>query len=359
MPSGAVAWGKWKYHVLSAFLYSVAQAYVSNNAPSPPPPVIFNYTNVSAVADDGVNIITQAVVGCRDCPPEFQPPLRQDEPYIAPPNFGAPSPPVMAPGEYPGNNNHLRPVPPPPPSPGPSPIASAAPMSFLKTLRLSSDDDDKECFPGNAEVQVRGRGRVPMTNLQQDDQVLVEDASGRFFEPVLGFLHTAPGTRGRHSGHLSVVHSCGNFRASQGHIVFVADHRGAKLDKFVADLHVGDKLFASTDGVATLCTVLGVRHDANDLGMYAPMTMTGTIIVDGVVASNYATSSVRLPHSCAHAFFSPVRMFHKLGLARVWSSIYSGSVERAASVEETFHPWVTVRRIVPVERLQKSLATWF
>ena len=48
--------------------------------------------------------------------------------------------------------------------------------------------------------------------------------------------------------------------------------------------------------------------------MFAPLTSSGTIVVDGVLASNYAGSSATLssPHGAAHGIAFPLRVYHKL-----------------------------------------------
>merc|ERR1711879_713312 len=92
---------------------------------------------------------------------------------------------------------------------------------------------------------------------------------------------------------LTVRHASGAFRASASHVVFVNDG-----DKAVADLQMGDEVFVAVDGVEKASRVLSVTQDATDQGMFAPLTQSGTLIVDDVVASNYAKprTGVHLPH---------------------------------------------------------------
>lgn len=42
-----------------------------------------------------------------------------------------------------------------------------------------------------------------------------------------------------------------------------------------------------------------------DLGVYVPLTETGTLVVDGILASCYSS----IDHYIAHAFVSPIRWF--------------------------------------------------
>ena len=60
--------------------------------------------------------------------------------------------------------------------------------------------------------------------------------------------------------------------------------------------------------------VLSVRRSVESAGLFAPLTASGTIVVDSVFASNYAAPSttLRLPHGMAHAVLFPTRVFHGL-----------------------------------------------
>merc|ERR1719181_195065 len=94
--------------------------------------------------------------------------------------------------------------------------------------------------------------------------------------------------------------------------------------------------------------------------MYAPLTAAGTVVVDRVVASNYAipANGLILPHYLMHAALLPVRTYHALGLpfamAHLWGkgddlpdSCSTGSREsdgccdsdRLVSMNE-FHPYI-------------------
>lgn len=123
-----------------------------------------------------------------------------------------------------------------------------------------------------------------------------------------------------------VTHSHGMFRATPGHLVFVVDQSGRQVDKAVASLKVGDLIMvASTDQAGEKMLrhseVLAMHDDLGSDGLYAPLTPSGTLIVDDVVASNYATHSVEvsLPHGAAHALFFPLRLWHRFKFADLFS----------------------------------------
>lgn len=175
------------------------------------------------------------------------------------------------------------------------------------------------CFPGEAAVHVIGRGDVRLSDLQAGDHVL--DKSGTTSEPVLGFLHAV---LSQSNVFLTVIHSRGEFRASANHIVFANEK-----EMLVANAQVGDHLFVA-EGKSL---VLSVRRSISSQGMFAPLTASGMIVVDGVFASNYAAASttLRLPHSLAHAVLFPTRMYQGLQLSLGFS--------QTAEVKEV-HPFL-------------------
>jgi len=175
------------------------------------------------------------------------------------------------------------------------------------------------CFPGEAEVLVRSAAHkpgvgIPVAELKIGEQVLAEAVDRTLkFEPVLGFLHFAPEARGKFR---VAVHERGQFRATSEHLVFVMDAQGRRIDVPMKDIRVGDQLLTALDAAdaeAPSSRVLAVQ-DAEALpralaGMFAPLTASGTVVVDGVVASVYAGAAVyrSAPHGAYHALFFPVR----------------------------------------------------
>lgn len=204
------------------------------------------------------------------------------------------------------------------------------------------ESDFVVCFPGEAKAEVEGRGAVPVADVRPADRVLVERAPGGplAFEPVLGFAHARRGGRAPHQ-FLVVAHSRGEFRASDGHLVFVVGSDGRRVDKPLGRVEPGDKLVVAgpDGGAAALSEVLSVRRGSGRLGMFAPLTASGSIVVDGVVASNYGwpAKNVRLPHWLAHASLAPVRAYHSLGLsyllAPLWRRFCGGSASLSGKLK--------------------------
>lgn len=177
-------------------------------------------------------------------------------------------------------------------------------------------------------MQVQGRGAVPIASLRPGEWVLAatpEVGAPLVYEPVLDWIHIA---KGAEASFTTIRHEHGILRASAGHLVFTAtaSSNGHSGDVPAGLLRKGDSILAmpanSTDGGLIPSRVLSIEHGSISLGMYAPLTSTGTIVVDGVLASNYATPSLelRLPHWLAHAGLSPVRFFHTLGLHSLFAA---------------------------------------
>jgi hypothetical protein len=183
------------------------------------------------------------------------------------------------------------------------------------------------CFPGDVTVNVYGRGKTRMASLSVGDGVLVESGA---FESVLTFLHKIPENTGQQYDTLSVAHAQGTFRASANHIVFVVSESGVRSDEPVSALRPGDQLLV--DGLHS--QILAVGLEITTAGMYAPLTSSGALVVDGVLASNYGTPSLgsSLPHAAAHAAVFALRVFHKFELGKLFS----------AGTETTMHPFVAM-----------------
>merc|ERR1712151_1474488 len=96
------------------------------------------------------------------------------------------------------------------------------------------------------------------------------------------------------------------------------------VDKSVRNLKIGDELIVVVEGTTMTSSILSIERDSGEEGMFAPLMASGTVIVDGVVASNYATvGNLQIPHGAMHAAFFPLRAYKQLGLEtllrRFWS----------------------------------------
>lgn len=209
------------------------------------------------------------------------------------------------------------------------------------------DDEKKEeeglkCFPGEAIVHTAARGAVKLHTVQPGELVLVEDAGAISFAPILDFLHKMHENGGEY---IELVHEQGRVRITKNHIIFVAGPHG-RIDKPAGAVHLGEKLLAVVNGTIVASSVIRIRHTIAANGMFAPLTHAGTIVVDGVVASNYALPhmSTKLPHSVAHFTVFPIRMYHALGLNYVMETLceLTSSSNLLPCAASEYHPYVEV-----------------
>eukprot|EP00929_Paragymnodinium_shiwhaense_P061430 TRINITY_DN3067_c1_g3_i1.p1 TRINITY_DN3067_c1_g3~~TRINITY_DN3067_c1_g3_i1.p1 ORF type:complete len:419 (-),score=88.23 TRINITY_DN3067_c1_g3_i1:252-1508(-) len=173
-----------------------------------------------------------------------------------------------------------------------------------------------QCFPGQSTIQTRDADSSPLALARIGDEVLVPDDLGNLkYEPIMHFLHQV---ESQTTEYVTVVHEYGELRASGSHIAFVTDAMGQRKDVAMSQLSPGDRVqVAGIDGSISndlelvSSRVLALRRSRDASGMYAPLSASGQVIVDGVVASCYAQSSSGLPvsHSPMHAAMFLVRVF--------------------------------------------------
>ena len=131
----------------------------------------------------------------------------------------------------------------------------------------SSPPTPAYCFSGNMVVQEKDRGLILMSELQVGDQIL--DQRGNY-DKVYSFAHRDVSLK---ADFLQFLPS--RLELSMQHLVFVAN-KGAIPASMV---RVGDTLSLGQQ-------VTAIRL-VDRIGVYAPFTMSGTIRVNGVVASTY------------------------------------------------------------------------
>eukprot|EP00929_Paragymnodinium_shiwhaense_P039108 TRINITY_DN20569_c0_g1_i3.p1 TRINITY_DN20569_c0_g1~~TRINITY_DN20569_c0_g1_i3.p1 ORF type:complete len:539 (+),score=45.64 TRINITY_DN20569_c0_g1_i3:74-1618(+) len=167
-------------------------------------------------------------------------------------------------------------------------------------------EEPSSCFPGEADVFVEQRGKVSARTLRRGDRVLVSrESESMAYEPVTGFLHEVHAEGPWHS-YLVVEHIAGTFRATADHLVFSTATDGGWRSLATSELRPGDSVILADE--SKVSRVLAVHQVIRaDASLIAPMTSSGTIVVDGVVASTYAvTSGMHVPHNAMHAAFFPI-----------------------------------------------------
>mmetsp|Transcript_25229 Transcript_25229/g.38261 ORF Transcript_25229/g.38261 Transcript_25229/m.38261 type:complete len:655 (+) Transcript_25229:59-2023(+) len=164
------------------------------------------------------------------------------------------------------------------------------------------------CFSGNSLVEVKDRGLVRMTDLTIGDIVQV---SHNIYEPIYSFGHKNAKVSAEFLQIDTDINSV-PLELSADHMVMLANKR------FVAasSLKEGDLLVTSSEEVIVVKSITSILRK----GVFAPFTASGTIVVDGILASNYIAyhgseymriGHIETPLSCqwmAHIFNSVHRL---------------------------------------------------
>ena len=154
------------------------------------------------------------------------------------------------------------------------------------------------CFSEVTTVQVLGKGTVPMKHLHVGDRVF----TGQKYEAVYAFAHL---DKASEADFLQIQLENGNaVEATASHFLFV-DGKPAAVR--ADSIKVGDVLQG---------TAVTKIDNVRSRGLYAPLTPSGLLTVDGVTASNYislekAESHALLGqnfHAFSHLAISPFRL---------------------------------------------------
>jgi len=147
------------------------------------------------------------------------------------------------------------------------------------------------CFSEKATVQALGKGVIPMTELEVGDKVLTGKEQDRY-EPVYGFGHINADKTAEFfqisTSNNSPLEMTGN------HMLFV---RGKEHPVRADSIKVGDNLRADHGTFDSVTKIQTVTRK----GVYAPLTPSGSIVVNGIVASTYVSMQ---DHAVEYAEFS-------------------------------------------------------
>eukprot|EP00092_Neocalanus_flemingeri_P071049 GFUD01087279.1.p1 GENE.GFUD01087279.1~~GFUD01087279.1.p1 ORF type:complete len:286 (-),score=37.20 GFUD01087279.1:79-936(-) len=164
------------------------------------------------------------------------------------------------------------------------------------------------CFPGSSVLTLRSGIRKNMTEIQIDDEVLVHGLG--IFQPILGFLDL------NHGKETDFIHIKTNMSTAisltPSHIIFTqSTEEGKMIKKYAGKVMLGDVIFNAEQGKNA--EVIKISKFSS-VGYYAPLTKSGTLVVDGYLASCYAS----YPHWVAHTALYP---------ARTWPGIFLGDTQ--------------------------------
>ena len=192
-----------------------------------------------------------------------------------------------------------RPTPPPPPPPPPPRPRPSKP----------------DCFPGLSTVELRSGEHRLMSDLVPGDEVLAMDNNGHMtYSSVITILHAEQRSSVKF-WYLKTT-SGNELRVSEYHLVYTGDCSSTSVSYndfiYAKDLQFGDCLRVRVDSDAKNQLSSEMQeiseisiHRLDDV--YAPLTTLGTIVVDDVVASCYA--SIRY-HGLGQLAFAPLQYMY-------------------------------------------------
>ena len=195
------------------------------------------------------------------------------------------------------------------------------------------------CFPGSGTV-VTPSGVKTMSELLVGDEVLSVDREGEHvFSEVIAFLD-----RNEHERALFYTISTDSGREitlTPKHLIYTADNNSSEVSvnvRYTENIQEGQYLLLAdsnvtddiTQGRTTLSRVTGIKARTG-VGVYAPLTVHGSVVVDGFAVSCYAYIN---DASLAHFVFAPMRGIHALYSYLPWmsGSVFSNATENASGI---------------------------
>ena len=157
-------------------------------------------------------------------------------------------------------------------------------------------DDGSACFSGNMEVTMESGETKLMKQLSVGDRVLTRDG----VSDVILFTHKEHTSKNEF---LKVTTLKGHsLTISPGHYVYLANGKLSAASK----LKIGDQLELINGDASRIISIKNVI----DIGLFNPQTVSGSFVVNDVVASTYTTA---IDPSLAHtALLAPVRWIYSV-----------------------------------------------
>ena len=168
-------------------------------------------------------------------------------------------------------------------------------------------DSGPMCFPGSGRVWVRNQGEMEIADLHRGQEILTSTG----FSQVLGFLHREVQVSGVYIEICTESYS--KITVSGEHVLFIETvAECARMNIPACLVRTGEHrlLKLSPDGSFVPVTVVGVTRGVVKTGIYAPLTETGDLVVDGFWCSCYATPvhwGLQNTHSLSDLVMAPFK----------------------------------------------------
>merc|ERR1719370_228726 len=182
-------------------------------------------------------------------------------------------------------------------------VEEKVPFECRKCTHNCDCKGNDNCFSGSSTVKTR-RGNLPIGNLQLGDDVLTfTSEKGAHYTEFLGWLDRNASAVG---DFLKISTNSSSIVLTGNHLIFRS--AGSSLESVFADqIEEGDRLVSWKGSRMREEAVVAVEP-AREKGIWTPLTMEGTLLVDGILASSYASFS----HAGSDLALAPVKMFPTL-----------------------------------------------
>jgi hypothetical protein len=183
-------------------------------------------------------------------------------------------------------------------------MACPGPATASPSAEPTSRPTPNTCFHADATVLLRHGASVPMRDLRVGDLVLSSIESGvRQYSPVVAFTTHRPDVQG---DLLRIYFQGGHLALTSAHLVFAsgdASEPRPAVALQARDVKPGMILWRAHGAQYEPAVVLQVRPDVA-VGFYSPLTESGTLVVDGVLASSHSYS-----HALGQVLAWPVKLY--------------------------------------------------
>ena len=159
------------------------------------------------------------------------------------------------------------------------------------------------CFPANSRVTLESGENINMRQLRVGDKVRTLGMNGETADSkVIAFLHRAEKIKAEF---YKFETSGGNaLILSPQHLIFRKENSRRPISAvFASEIKLGNLLYTSNGSASEYKAVTRISM-VTEIGVYAPLTMQGTLLVDGILVSCYATWP---SHDVAHLAMAPLR----------------------------------------------------
>ena len=202
--------------------------------------------------------------------------------------------------------------------------------------KQEAEKNNGGCFPGSALFLDKFGLERAMGSLQIGDQVQAIVNEEIRAEPVITFIHCQPGLL---QEFLSITTTTNkNLKITEDHLLFV-EKKGEAKTVPARDVKIGDTVYVRQNDAVGTDTVENISR-VFEKGVYAPVTLSGTILVDDVHTSCYFDM---LSHEWSHRAMGVARAVHHVS---PWMLQWLSGVGE----KDGFPGWC---------RLARKMLTWF